>query len=145
MKKIIILLLLCSTVTFAQKKERIKAFKIAHITEALDLTTQEAEKFWPIYNVHDDKMHGLRRTERKEIFEVVKRNMEQLTESEAENLIQKSIEFKSQELQLVKDLMTHLKGVIPAKKIIKLHRAEDEFKRMLIKKMRERRGERGPK
>ena len=41
---------------FSQKrgenKEKIKALKIAYLTEKLDLSSNEAEKFWPIYNKH---------------------------------------------------------------------------------------------
>lgn len=31
-------------------KERIKALKVAYITKELNLTSAEAEKFWPVYN-----------------------------------------------------------------------------------------------
>ena len=33
-----------------EKRERIKALKVAFITEKLELTESEAQKFWPIYN-----------------------------------------------------------------------------------------------
>ena len=33
-----------------------KALKTAHITDQLDLTSAEAEKFWPIYNEFDAKL-----------------------------------------------------------------------------------------
>ena len=37
--------------------QRIKASKIAYITEQVELTPEEAEKFWPVYNeLEDQKM-----------------------------------------------------------------------------------------
>ena len=55
MKNIILLLLLVSSfqISLAQQgqhRERIKALKTAHITNELNLTSDEAEKFWPVYN-----------------------------------------------------------------------------------------------
>ena len=50
-----ILFLLMASISFAQgfrdKKEKVKALKVAYITEQLDLTTEEAQKFWPIYTL----------------------------------------------------------------------------------------------
>ena len=37
-------------------QERIKAQKVAFITERLDLSSKEAQKFWPIYNAFEDKV-----------------------------------------------------------------------------------------
>ena len=46
-KIIIIALLLLTTVGFSQgKKEKIQALKIAQITETLDLSENEAQKFY---------------------------------------------------------------------------------------------------
>ena len=60
MKRFLILLVLCSSLSIsAQKKDRhehIKALKVPFLTEELNLTPAEAEKFWPIYNVYDSKM-----------------------------------------------------------------------------------------
>ena len=58
--------LLIATLSFAQHGDKIKAYKAAFITEALDLTAAEAQQFWPIYNEHEDKLMDLRKKERKE-------------------------------------------------------------------------------
>ena len=66
MKRIITLLLLfiAFQVGFAQKHEKrnkIKALKTAHITSELNLSSKEAEKFWPIYNASQEKEHSYRK------------------------------------------------------------------------------------
>ena len=63
------LFLMCSITFYSQetKNEKIKSLKIAHITKTLDLTTSEAEKFWPIYNTFENKQMGLRMFKMKKI------------------------------------------------------------------------------
>ena len=142
MKKALILITLCfSTALFAQgKHEKIKALKVAHITEQLDLTAKEAESFWPIYNASEEKMHTLRRTEKNEIMKKIDDEFESLTETEATALIEKSIEVKEKELQTYRALVKDLKGVIPPKKIILLRKAEEDFKRQLLERYRNKKG-----
>ena len=68
MKKLIfIFCLVCVSMTVSaqpqerkEMKEKIKTMKIAFITEKLDLSTSEAEKFWPIYNAFDKAQMKLR-------------------------------------------------------------------------------------
>ena len=139
MKYILIITLLFTSVTFGQRGDKIKALKTAHITNALDLTASEAEQFWPIYNAHEEKMAVLRRKERREIFEVIRGGLEQLTDAEANSLIEKGFQLKSTELAYHKELLTNLKGVIPPTKILRLHRAEEEFKRRLLEQLKNRR------
>jgi hypothetical protein len=40
--------------------ERIQALKIAYITKKLNLTTDEAQRFWPVYNQYVSEMRKVR-------------------------------------------------------------------------------------
>ena len=40
--------------------EKIQALKIAFITQKLQLSTAEAEKFWPVYNQYENEIKTLR-------------------------------------------------------------------------------------
>lgn len=141
MKPIFLLLLLATSVTFAQRGDKLKSLKTAFITEELNLIPSEAEKFWPIYNAHENKMEELRKKERQQIFQSLRGGkIETLSDAEADALIEKGLNFKEQEFELNKELIQNLKGVIPSKKILMLKRAEQEFKRLLIEKVKERGG-----
>ena len=143
MKNLILFILLaCSTTLIAQsnRHEKIKALKVAHITEQLNLTTSEAEKFWPIYNASQEKMHDIRVAERKEIHGRVKKDFEGLTEVEANALIEKSLDLKRRELKIYSELVSALKGIIPAKKIILLRTSEEDFKRKLLERYKNKKG-----
>ena len=46
---------------FQEKKEQIKALKVAFITTELNLTPEEAAKFWPIFNAFEDKQKEIKK------------------------------------------------------------------------------------
>ena len=136
------LLFLATTTLVAQgsRHEKIKALKVAHITEQLDLTSEEAAVFWPIYNVAEEKMENLRKTERREIMEKIRDGIESLSDAEANELIDKSVALKRKELEIYSVLVSELKGKLPPKKIILLRKVEDDFKRKLLERFKKRRG-----
>jgi len=145
MKKIVIIIFLISAGMVAQRPnhERIKAFKTAHITQELNLTSAEAEKFWPIYNAFDEKLMALRMKERSEIFMKTRNEgLDSLTDDEANILIDRMLAMKATELEYRKELAENLRKVISPKKIILLHKAEESFKKMLLERLKERRGNR---
>lgn len=137
---ITLLLLFSLNILVAQneKKEKIKALKTAHITNELDLTSQEAEKFWPIYNASEEKRHDLRRQLRK-THQQLESNFDEISEQEAHNILTKLTDLQNQMHQEKNALIKTLKTAIPAKKIIKLKKAEDDFNRKLLMKFRDRR------
>jgi Skp family chaperone for outer membrane proteins len=139
MKKILLILLVfTSGLLNAQddRHEKIKALKVALITEALDLSSSEAEKFWPVYNAYDEKMHSLRKNERKEIHRAYKKDLENMSEAEANALIDKVQDYKAKELAYRNELIKGLRKVISSNKIIQLSKAEEEFKRQLLERFK---------
>ena len=135
--QIVLLTLFVSLSAFAQKqdKEKIKALKIAHITEQLDLTETEAQKFWPIYNANEDAKHELREASinrRKE------KDIETLTESEAKSLLLEMEKTEKQKVALESKLLNQLFVILPSKKIIKLYQAERSFKQKMFEEYKKR-------
>ncbi|MGV6828142.1 MAG: sensor of ECF-type sigma factor [Flavobacteriales bacterium] len=138
----LIFILCFSTTLFAQRPnhDKIKAFKVAYLTEQLDLTSSEAEKFWPIYNHYNDQIQELRSQERNQIYGKLKNNdVNNLSNDEANALIDNMILIKTQELQLSKELVVELRKVITPQKIIELKKAEKEFNKKLLERLKNRR------
>ncbi len=133
-------LLLVANNTFAQngRKDKIKALKIAFITEKLALTSKEAQEFWPIYNQFDDENQQLRRQKLQKIKKEI-RDFENLSEKRASQLLNELENVNEQQHLARKKLTKDLKKIIAAKKIILLKKAEDDFKKQLLQKFRERR------
>lgn len=144
MKKIlIVMVLIVVNFSFAQgfkeKKEKIKALKVAYITEKLDFTTDEAQKFWPIYNTFDEKQFEIRHNKMKAIIKKIEEGgMDNISEKEAQNLISQMENSEDELHNLKKKFMQDLQKVIPAKKIILLKKTEEEFNRKLLREFKER-------
>ena len=118
---------------FKEKKEKIKALKVAFITDELKLTPDEAAKFWPVYNAFEEKQQSIRRQKLKNyISKIDDDNFGDMTEKDASDLLVQ-IESSEEEMFLLrKKFITNLKGVLPATKIVKLKRTEEEFNRKLL-------------
>jgi hypothetical protein len=147
MKNIIVLLLgiLFFTSAVAQEEEeivkdpkaqeKIKAARIAFITERLGLTPEEAEKFWPVYREFSNK-----RMELKKQYEQ-KRNTPDPSktpdQNEKEN-IEYGLQVRQKELDLEKEYSTKLLNVVPPQKVMALRGAENDFRKLVIKQIQQR-------
>ena len=137
------LLLLISFTFFAQsesmkdKKEQIRSLKVAFFTTELDFTTNEAEKFWPLYNTFDDNQFELRYNKMKAFSRRMNDgSLDKITEKEATYFLSQ-IEDTEEELFLLrKKFMQNVKSVLPAVKIVKLKKAEEDFNRKLLQQYR---------
>lgn len=116
--------------------ERVQALKVAFITKALDLTSEEAEKFWPIYNEYSDKRDVVRK-QLQENRKKVKEQSETLTPEELMKLADEEMALRQQDLDLQKEMHEKLKKVLPAKKLALLYVAEEDFKKELLKMLTE--------
>ncbi len=145
MKKIFITLLiimfgLSNLIAQGERREKLKAYKTAFITEKLELTPAEAEKFWPVYNNYEKKVHQLKfetiRNEHKKIRD--EGGIDALTDTEANTMLKKLV--KNEEVLAVAktELFEDLKNIISPKKILKLYRAEHEFNRKLLSEFRKK-------
>lgn len=144
MKKIITLLLLltcsiCFAQEFDKKSERIKALRVAFISNKLELTSQEAEKFWPLFNKFSDSQKDNHKKKRQLMDKLKPENASSLSESETLKLLNETenidSELEDKKRQFVKDLQ----GIIPAKKILLLKKLEEDFKNTLLKQFKGRR------
>lgn len=138
---ITVLFLLCSVVFYSQegKKEQIKALKIAHITKDLDLSSTEAEKFWPIYNTFDEKQFDLRMVKMRKIRqELQSKSTETMSIQEATLLLNQIDALEEETYQNKKKFMLELRKIISPVKILKLKQSEDDFNKTLLKHYRKR-------
>lgn len=108
-------------------QERLKAKKIAYITDELELTPAESEKFWPVYNQFRKELVALR-DDRQSSVEKSK----EITEKEALAIISNSILLDKKEIELKEKYNSIFIGIISAKRLIKLHTADKKFKRQML-------------
>lgn len=133
---ILALMLLISFSFYAQgqKKEKVKALKVAYLTENLSLSSSEAEKFWPIYNTYDQKQFELRQEKMKLIKDKVdSKTLEKLSNKEASAMISQIEDVEDELYQNRKKFMANLKTALSPVKILKLKKAEDDFNKTLLR------------
>ncbi len=112
-------------------RDRIEAQRVAFITQRLRLTPDEAMRFWPIYNEYRDALKDMR-------DEFERPDLETITEEEAGRIIEKHLQQETRKLELKRNLLTNLRTVISAKKVLMLHAAENGFNRELLRRVQER-------
>lgn len=119
-----------------QHRERIKAMKVAYITQELNMDANLAQRFWPVYNQYECVKTELHKKEHLDI-----ENIENITEAEAEKMLTGYLNIDKDEYIIKKELFDDLKKIMSAKDIIKLHKLESDFNKKLIKEYRARKAE----
>ena len=126
---------------FRQKLEQIKTLKVAYITDELQLTPDEAAKFWPVYNAYEDKQKDLRKEKAHAYLDRMDEDgIDKMSEKEAANYLSQMESTEDDLYQLKKKLIANLKVILPVKKIIMLQKAEEGFNRKLLKQYRDKAG-----
>jgi Spy/CpxP family protein refolding chaperone len=124
---------------FKEKKEHIKALKVAFITTELNLTPEEAAKFWPLFNYFEDKQQEIKKQKLKAYVERTDNNsIDNLSEKEAAALLTQMENIEEDLYQLKKKFISNLKGVLPSTKILKLKKAEEQFSKKLLQQYRDK-------
>ena len=134
-----LLLLFISTITLSQnndKLEKIKALRVAFISTKLELTSNEAQKFWPIFNEFDKNQTDLRKEKRMLMIRLKVQNTSALSDMEMQKLLDTSELLESNIQNNRQQLVKNLRGVISPQKIILLKQLEEDFKKTLLKQMR---------
>lgn len=138
MKRYIIALTFIVTTNLAiaqdgRLQDRIEAQRIAFITEQLQLTPEEAQQFWPLYNEYRDKEIALNKEK------TPTRGMALMSDQEASDHLDKILDIEQQVLTAKIDYTRQLKSVLTPRKILKMYAAERQFKERLLRIMNQRR------
>ena len=121
-----------------EMKEKIKTMKIAFITEKLDLSSTEAEKFWPIYNAFDNSQMKLRHEKLRAIKNELKDQIDTITDEVALMKLNELLAAEAELNALKQTCHVKLKNVISSKKILLLKISEEGFNRQMMKRLRNR-------
>lgn len=144
MKKLYTLLLFFVTFlalgqNLENRVERVQALRVAYISDRLNLTPDEAQRFWPVFNQFDDKMDHLRKQKRQLLFKLRPENASKLSEKETNALMEEDDQLEQEIQNNRRMLVKNLQGVIPNQKILMLRQIEVEFKQKLLNQIKNRR------
>ena len=122
-------------------KQKMMSEKIAFLTAEMDLTPEEAQAFWPVYNEvnkrSDEAMH--------KVFGTFKALEQALNEGKSEKEVQKLLDeyLKALDMQKEanKEAADKYKKVLPAEKVARLYVGEERFRRQHIRRLHSKQGE----
>jgi hypothetical protein len=111
------------------KQDKIEALKVSFITEKINLTPNEAQGFWPLYNEYNDKIKFARKNFRQQNSNVA----DFKTDKEADDFLNAELKLRQTEVDLQKEYFEKFKKILGSKKTGLLRKAEEEFKKEIIK------------
>ena len=110
--------------------EKIKAEKVAFITEKVGLTSKEAEAFWPVYNKIEDQQNELNKAEREAYMALEKAIND--GEGNVDSLLDTYLKAKEANVNLHVKGIKDYKKVLSAEKLAKFYTCDESFRRQQI-------------
>lgn len=136
-KPILLFLIASILVSFACKskheksEEMLNAEKIAFFTQKLNLTPQESEKFWPVYNEYWERKNQIFDNKRT-AMKYCSKNLETMSDVEITKYADMYVNFQKQESDLLIEFNEKFKQVLPPKKVFKFYQTDYDFKTYLL-------------
>ena len=121
--------------------EKFSMYKIGFFTKKMNLTSLEAEKFWPVYNDYQ-KQKNLIQREKIMLIRDFNQNESILDDSRLTEMGDKLIKYISEESSLAVAFHKSIKEILPPEKVIRYYQAENQYKIQLLKELQENRQQR---
>lgn len=115
-------------------RERLNNYKIGFFTKKLNLTSEEAEKFWPVYNEYQDQKNSIQ-IERVKLIRDFKLNENNLSNAQLTEIGDKFVNSLAQESSLAVSFHKKLKEVLLPAKVITYYQAENQYKAQLLNEL----------
>ena len=113
-------------------RERVRAEKVAFLTQEIDLTESEAQVFWPIYNeIQKAQREGFE--EVKKAYDAMAKGLEEKKDGkEMEKLVKAYIDAKEKNEGIETKYLNKLLKELPAEKVARYYMAEEKFRHQQI-------------
>ena len=140
MRKIVILLFIMLMFPFVRSSaqntnlEKLNNYKIGFFTKKLNLTSEEAEKFWPVYNDYQSQRNIIQ-IDKLKLNRNFNQNESSLSDSQLEEIGDKYVDCLVRESTLAVSFHKKLKEVLPPAKVIMYYQAENQYKIQLLNEL----------
>jgi len=140
MRKIVILLFIMLMFPFVRSSaqntnlEKLNNYKIGFFTKKLNLTSEEAEKFWPVYNDYQSQRNIIQ-IDKLKLNRNFNQNEASLSNSQLEEIGDKYVDCLVRESTLAVEFHKKLKAVLPPAKVILYYQAENQYKIQLLNEL----------
>ena len=147
--------IMVGTACFAQDKrndhkrhdnwEAIKAEKIGFITSKLDLSVEEAQAFWPVYNAYMKEISSANRKVSHNLWSLKAKKDEVIPDKEMVERINAYVAAKIDADAVFEKYSKEFLTVLPAEKVGRLYLAEEQFNRKMVDKLVEKKADKRSK
>ena len=117
-------------------KEKLDAYRIAFFTRRLNLTSEEAEKFWPVYNELQNRKNQIQQ-ERAQINRKAGQSEQNLSDKEMIELADNLVSLDIKEAGLTQEYHKKFKEILPPVKVVRLYQAENLYRLQLLQELRQ--------
>lgn len=123
--------------------KKVEAYKVKFITDKLDLSAEEAQKFWPVYNeyskklqeIHERRLKGMSRAD-------IKEKWEELDDQTLKAIALQELQNQADIAELKKLYFQKFEDAVGIRKAATFFRSEIEFHKHLMELLGRRRGKR---
>ena len=120
------------------RRNEIESYKIAYLTQKMELSPEEAKIFWPIYKNWQQEQMNLRKERAQKVISYRKiEEIENLSDNEVQALIANELNIKQKALDIEKKYYNLLKSKLPIKTVGKYYRAQETFKKDLLNRFKD--------
>lgn len=116
-------------------KERVMSEKIAFLTMELNITPEEAQVFWPVYNKVEKEVDQARHDVIRSYKNLAEAIDAGKSSKEISTLLENYLQAKVTQDKLDNASAETYKGILPVEKVAKLFVAEEKFRRQYINKL----------
>lgn len=111
--------------------DRVQAQRVAFITQKIDMTSKEAEKFWPLFNEYEREERKIRKQYQRDTRRII-----DMSDGEARKFLESRFDMEQELLDLKRQYFLRLADIISPRKLAGFNRADREFKKLLLNRIR---------
>ncbi len=119
--------------------EKIKARKVAFLSEKMNLTVAESQAFWPLYNEYIEKKDKLLVELYPKLSKEEIDNLMNLSDKEAAEKMDNYFDKQKQFHALEKEYNQKFRKILPEHKVLRMYMAELLFRKELLENLRDSR------
>lgn len=109
---------------------KIETIKSDFVSENMHLSTDEANKFWPVYNNYQREMNVVLHQKRQNMLN---------SQNNAQDVVNDNFEFDSKILNIKKHYNDEFSKILPPEKVMHFWKSERQFNEEMIKRLKNKR------
>ncbi len=114
--------------------DKVRAAEVTYLSEKMNLSTAEAEKFWPVYNQYTAEMQQLI-NERKLALSA----QGTATDAQADQALKDEFTFRKKALDIQERYKSEFLKVLPPRKVALFYKSREEFRAKVVDELSRRR------